>query len=292
MPLSVDLMGVGMPSEQAVLLGLSALTSVAAAGTTQGTATALTQTQSAVTTASSATGVILSSSAPLDVPYFVRNLASGTDTAIIYPPTSGTLNGGSANVGIAIPLGATVMAMRLDSVRWSVFSTNGAGGGVPAGGLLSASPRNFAIGGLVPAVSTDFTNATPVITEVYFGEVFVGCNVLATGIAVFNGSDVTGNMKLGLYDSAGALLAQTASTAGSGTDAYQRVPFTATINLIGPATYYIANSFSSATARYNSPPLGSFGTGVSTAQVYGTLPTTITPPTTFTTNISPIASLY
>lgn len=295
MALQIDLMGVGMPSEQAVLLGQSVLTSVTAAGTTQGTATAITNSQIAVTSAAGASGVILSSTATLTRFFFIRNLAASTAVLNVYPPSGGSINGAAANAPLAVGIGQSALLMMQvqgSSAVYVAYSTSTSGSGVAPGGGFTASPRNFAIGGLVPAVSTDFTDATPVITEVYFGEVFVGCNVTVTGIAVFNGSNVTGNVKLGLYDSAGNLLAQTASTAGAGTDAYQLVPFTAPYSAVGPATYYIANSFSSATARYNAPPLGAFGTGKSTAQTFGTLPTTITPPTTFTTNISPIASLY
>lgn len=165
-------------------------------------------------------------------------------------------------------------------------------GGVAAAGGFSVSPRNIAIGGLVPAVSTDFTNATPVNTEVYIGEVFVPANCTITGVAVFNGSDVTDNIKVGLANSSGAIVATSASTAGSGTDAYQLVPFTATYAAKGPATYYILSMYAGSTSRYNAPPLGSFGAAKQTGQVFATGFTTITPPTTFTANLCNIASLY
>lgn len=170
-------------------------------------------------------------------------------------------------------------------------SLTNTGGLAPAGGF-TASCRNFAVGGLVPAVSSDFTNSTPVNTEAYVGEVFVPANCTATGVAVFNGSDVTDNIKVGLYSSAGALLAQSASTAGAGPDAYQLVPFTGTYALVGPATYYIVGTYAAGTSRYNAPPLGAFGCGKLTGLVFGTLPPTMTPPTTFTANLCNIASLY
>lgn len=295
MALAIDLMGVGMPSEQATLLGQSVLTAVTAAGTTAGTATALTNSQTAITSAAGANGVILPATATLTRLFFIRNLAASTAALNVYPPTGGSINALAANAPLVIGIGqSALLMMQVQGATplYVGYSTSTSGGGVPAIAGQSASPRTIAIGGLVPAVSSDFTNSTPVITEVYLGEVLVPCNTTVTGIAVFNGSDVTGNMKLGLYDSTGALVAQTASTAGSGPDAYQRVAFTAPYSATGPATYYIANSFSSATARYNSPPLGSFGASTVTAQVFGTLPTTVTPPTTFTTNVAPIASLY
>ena len=160
-----------------------------------------------------------------------------------------------------------------------------------AAGGFSVSCRNFAAGNLVPAVSTDFTDATPVITETYISEVFVPANCSATGIGVFNGSNVTGNMNIGLADSTGAVIAESADTVGSGADAYQRIAFTVAEALVGPATYYILVQYSSATARYNSPPLGNHGVSVKTGETFGTF-TAITPPTTFTANVGNIASLY
>lgn len=293
MALQIDLMAVGLPAEQAILLGQSELTAVTAAGTTQGTATALSASNSIITSAASQTGIKLPSTASRTRLFFIQNSPSSTASAVIYPPTGVRFSGLAANVGITVPIGGFIVIEAQSSTYWGVVGTSfgSASGTSPASGQ-SASPRTVAIGGLVPAVSTDFTNSTPVITEVYLGEVLVPCNMTVTGVAVFNGSDVTGNMQFGLYDSAGTLVAQTASTAGSGPDAYQRIAFTAAYSAVGPATYYIGGSYSSATARYNSPPLGSFGASVVTAQVYGTLPTTVTAPSTFTANVANIASLY
>lgn len=291
MALQIDLMGVGMPAEQAILLGQGVLTTVTGAGTTQGTATAISSSASSITSAASATGAILPSAATITRIFFLQNSPSSTADAVVYPPSGGRINNLATNAGVTVPIGQTLWIQRQSSTQWLAVGSANTGGIAPVGGQ-SASPRTVAIGGLVPAVSTDFNNSTPVITEVYLGEVLVPSNMTVTGVAVFNGSDVTGNVKFGLYDSTGALVAQTASTAGSGTDAYQRIAFTASYSALGPATYYIAGSYSSATARYNSPPLGSFGASVVTAQVFGTLPTTVTPPTTFTTNVANIASLY
>jgi hypothetical protein len=160
----------------------------------------------------------------------------------------------------------------------------------------STSPRLFAIGGLVPAVSTDFTDATPVnaggaTAEVYIGEIQVSSNCLVTGVAVFNGSNVTDNIKVGLANSAGAVVATSVSTVGAGADAYQLVPFTATYFAV-PGTYYILSMYAAGTSRYNAPPLGAFGASKQTGQTFTTGFTTITPPTTFTANLCNIASLY
>ena len=165
-------------------------------------------------------------------------------------------------------------------------------GGLLPGGGFSVSPRLVHTGMAPPQVSTDGTDATPVITEVYIAEVFVPCNMTVTGFANMNGSVASGNIKAGLADSAGAIVATSASTAMSGTDAFQRVPFTATYAAKGPATYYALLFVDNTTARVNCHTFGNFGASKQTGQVYATGFTTITPPTTFTTALGPIGGLY
>lgn len=165
-------------------------------------------------------------------------------------------------------------------------------GGIAAAGGFTFSPRNCHTGGNPASVSTDFSNATPSTTETYYSEVFLPANATLTGVALLNGSDVTGSVTVYLTNSAGTNLAHSASTAGSGTDAYQRVPFTATYAAKGPATYYVAVQYNSATARYNAHTIGNFGAGKDTGSTYGTFPTSPTIPTTFTTALGNVASLY
>lgn len=166
-------------------------------------------------------------------------------------------------------------------------------GGIAAAGGFSVSPRSIWIGETAPQVSTDFNNSTPVITETYVSEVFVPCNMTVTGVALFNGSDVTGNVTVGLATSAGAPItaAKSASTAGAGTDAIQLIPFATPYAAVGPAIYYIQVQYSSGTARYNTHVLGKHGVLVQTSQTYGTL-TSFTAPTTFVTNVSNVGGLY
>ena len=165
-------------------------------------------------------------------------------------------------------------------------------GGVAAGGGFAVSPRNIHTGDAPATASTSGTDATPVNTEVYIGEIFVPANCTVTGVAVFNGSVASGNIKVGLANSSGAVVATSASTAMSGTDAYQRIDFTATYAAKGPATYYVLQFVDNNTARINTHTVGNFGAAKQTGQTYATGFTTITPPTTFTTALAPIASLY
>jgi hypothetical protein len=154
----------------------------------------------------------------------------------------------------------------------------------------ASSPRNLHTGGMPARVSTDGTDTTPSITETYIAEVLIPDPVLLTGIALFNGSAVAGNIKLGLANALGAVVASTASTAAAGTDGYQRVAFSATY-WAAPGTYYVLLQCSNTGMRFNSHNFGNFGASKKTGETYGTL-TTVTPPTTFTADLGPIASLY
>lgn len=160
------------------------------------------------------------------------------------------------------------------------------------------SPRLCHTGGCPAAAAADFNNSTPVITEIYLAEVFIPVAMTLTGIAHFNGSDVTDLVKSALFDAAGALIAKTAvaGTQASGTDAYQRVPFTATVT-VDPGTYYVACMYNGTTSRFNTHVTGNFGAGKLTGHVFATAFDTtaltgLTMPTTFTTALGPVATLY
>ena len=135
------------------------------------------------------------------------------------------------------------------------------------------------------------TNQTPVATEVYIAEMQVNLPCTATGLSIYNGSAVSGNAKVGLANAAGAVIATSASTATSGTTAYQNIAFTATVALT-PGTYYALTFYDNNTQRATAWTAGAFGASKQTGQTYATGFTTITPPTTFTTALGPVASLY
>jgi hypothetical protein len=166
-------------------------------------------------------------------------------------------------------------------------------GGLAAAAGFSASPRCIHTGGITVTQVADGNDTTPVVTETYLAEVFVPANMTITGIAIFNGSVAANSLIAVLYDSTGAVVANSAlaGTAASGTDAFQRLPFTTPYAAKGPATYYVGLQANGTSYRFNSHIAGNFGASKKTAEVFGTL-TTITPPTTFTTAQGPIASLY
>jgi len=171
------------------------------------------------------------------------------------------------------------------------------------------SPRLFSTGNLPPELSTSGNDKTPVITELYTAELYVPSPCFSTGVANLNGSAVSGNLKLGIFTSAGVLVAATASTAQAGIDTLQRIPWatefvsnpgvsTALTNplFLAPGTYYIGVIIDNTTGRLNTHTFGNFGqaaiTGAAYATAMATTSLTITPPTTFTTAVGPIAALY
>lgn len=204
---------------------------------------------------------------------------------------------GIASLAFALPVAADQVIQ--DNLRVDGY-INSRGGIVSASTqLLTGTPASTSIAKSsnscnVPAtISTDGTDTTPVATTFYYAQTLVSGNAVVTGVSVFNGTVASGNIKVGLARFDGTIIATSASTAMSGTDAYQAVAFTAPIIVSGPATYYILLFVDNTTARFNTHTLaGTCTTGTVTTQVYATGFTNFTPATTFTTAVGPIGSLY
>lgn len=223
--------------------------------------------------------------------YFWRAIRSeGTDAAVeegIFDTL--TVSGTAALTGVATPIG----------------------GLAPAGGTTIVLARPGAVchtGGVVAKSTADGFNATAVITEIYYSEVFVPCNMSVTGISVFNGSVASDAWHFALLDADGALVTGSATGAktSSGTDAYQRMAFSGgAITVLGPATYYVAAICNGTTDRYNAHGIGGVVTtgvelnlsavmvaGKITSQTYGAIPATNALTLTWVTDLGRIASLY
>lgn len=166
-------------------------------------------------------------------------------------------------------------------------------GGVAAGGGFTIAPNLVHTGAWKPLAITDGSENTASVTETYIAQVFVPANCTVTGVAVVNATAVAGNITVALADSTGAPIAaaKSASTAASGTAAYQRVDFAAPYAAKGPATYYVMLQSNNTGYKFRTHTVGDFRTTKQTAQTYGTL-TSFTVPTTFTTAVGPVASLY
>lgn len=171
------------------------------------------------------------------------------------------------------------------------------GGIFPYSGAASAFAQYLAhTGGVKASATTDGTDATPSVTETYLSLLFVPVNSAVTGVSIFNGSATgSGNITayLALASATLAAVANTASTAVAGTDAYQRIPFAGgPIAIKGPAAFFVATQYNNTSTRFNTHIFGDFPAGKLTATTYGTYPASFAAPTTFTTGLGPIASLY
>jgi hypothetical protein len=204
---------------------------------------------------------------------------------------SGTGNSITGSLSVGGTFGVTGTTLLTGALTTSAATVPT--GGVGAAGGFTASPRNIVTcGGSGRDAAGALTDQTPVATEVYIAEVYIPSNMTVTGVAVFNGTAVSGNMKAGLANSAGVNVATSGSTAASGTEAYQLVPFTAPYAAKGPATYYVETFYDNNTQRANAIKMGACGASVQTGQTFSTGFTSITPPATFTANVGPAASLY
>jgi hypothetical protein len=149
----------------------------------------------------------------------------------------------------------------------------------------------FNSGDAPPPTTTSGTDTTPSVTETYVSRVFIPANATITGAALLNGSAVAGSVTAILYNSAGVPVAQSASTAQSGTAAYQDFAFAAPFKAVGPGLYFLGFQFNNTSARFRTHILGRFTAFKKTGETYGTA-TAVTSPNSFTTAVGPIASTY
>lgn len=116
MALARDIMTGGFSAMSAKAIQGLANASVAAAGTTQGTATTLTRSLSAVT---SGTGGVILTSGEIGDEQAVLNLSGAQIT--VYPPSGERINGIAANGGFLLANNTAVKVQKLSSTRWAAF---------------------------------------------------------------------------------------------------------------------------------------------------------------------------
>lgn len=146
------------------------------------------------------------------------------------------------------------------------------------------------------SVGTSTSKAT---NTMYCSEIDIAYSKLATGLGVMNGASTgTDKFVFALYDATGNLLANAATTGvtASGNSTYQKQAFTAPYYMVGPARYFgcaQGDSGTSATLNLIASGASDFVLTKSYAtQTFGTIPPTITVPTTFTTVVGPFWIIY
>ena len=93
---------------------------VSAAGSTQGTATALTTMINNVTTVAASTGVVLPTAAAGYI-VIVRN--GGANALSVYPATGAAINAGAANASHSLPVGAMIQYVATSTTQWYTMSS-------------------------------------------------------------------------------------------------------------------------------------------------------------------------
>ena len=178
-------------------------------------------------------------------------------------------------------------------------------GGVWTEGLYPQYGQVIPLAIPLPAVGATLytginTNGTaPATNHTQCTEMDVPYNRLVTGLGVLNGTGVSNGDKrvLILYDSAGNLLANsaTAGAAASGATTYQQFAFTSKIYIVGPARYFGCLQSNGNTDTIRMLVTGQADTYLTTeitSTTFGTVPATITVPTTFTSAKGPFFEVY
>lgn len=161
---TTSLMGLGMPGPLATAIGITKKT-ITGVGTTQGGSSPVVYAGdfSLLTTAAGATACTIDSGFPVSQSAVVVNIS--TVTGLLFPPTSGTINGGSANASVAIPPGASAEVTRTSATGfWVQFGTAAAGSGSVVLGGVTDGVTAFAGGGQTNA--TQLTGIASNVTTV------------------------------------------------------------------------------------------------------------------------------
>ncbi len=118
MALAKNVMQGGVSAGQArAINGNNVNSAVTAAGTTQGTATAITADVNVVTTATNLQGVILYAGVPGDSQWIFNN--SGVGVAVtVYPPTGAKVNQLATNAGFVLAPYTGVCCKCISSTQW------------------------------------------------------------------------------------------------------------------------------------------------------------------------------
>lgn len=150
--------------------------------------------------------------------------------------------------------------------------------------------------GQVAYGSVGTASAAPSAVLMHLTSVVVTNTFLATGVGILQGATIgTDNMLVALYDATGKLLANSAlaGVITSGADAFQQAAFLTPVNLV-PGVYFIALQCNGTTTRFR---LIATLTNVNLlagtiASVFGTVPDTVTLPTTFTADKGVCSYIY
>ena len=168
-------------------------------------------------------------------------------------------------------------------------------GGITSISLAPLLVPNIPLGPV--ALASIGTNTTDVSGQLWVTDIFVPANRTVTGIGFLQGGTATtDNFLVAIYSGTGVLLgnSNTAGVVLSGANTFQQQALLSSITLPGPATYFIAiqgNGTASGAIQTVPATYPQLRTG-SISGTFGTVPSTITVPTTFTAAKAPVVYLY
>lgn len=163
------------------------------------------------------------------------------------------------------------------------------------GPTVEQGPRNWP-NTVMKSFATGGTSAVHVAGSWYRGEVFIPYLAQWLGFYVLNGATVgTDNLMIGLWDSAGNLITNSAvaGVLSAGANTPQQIAFL-TAPILPPGRYFVGVQCNgtTATTRRIAAGDGAFEMCSVVAGTFGTVPATFTVPTTFTTATSPMVIMY
>lgn len=149
--------------------------------------------------------------------------------------------------------------------------------------------------GSLALTSYETNGVAQVAGTINYVDIYVPFAQTWTGVGILNGTTVGTHNVIGvLYGSNGALLAQTASTLSASASVFQNIAFSGGPLPLPQGRYFIGFQYSGTTPtpRHILAANGSSWITGTVAGVAGTIPSSITPATTFTTAVGPISQLY
>ena len=97
---------------------LSTNATVSAAGSTQGTATALTKSYNVVTTVAVSTGVVLPTITAANVGFLVTIVNKGANALNVYPATGAAIDSAATNAAVSLPVNGTITVEASSATQW------------------------------------------------------------------------------------------------------------------------------------------------------------------------------
>lgn len=138
MPLATDLVMMGIPTQQAELLGYGDQNPLDGNGTMQGTATPIPMytTNVAMGTSVGDTAFILPAEVMFQWPYFLLNTTA--EPALVYPPVGAAIDDNAVNAPITVIQDQAIQVVRIEDGRWVTWQT-----GRPQAATIPASDVTF-----------------------------------------------------------------------------------------------------------------------------------------------------